>query len=177
MRNLVVFLMIFISGCSSIQKITYLIAPKPTISKQIVFKKVVGVEDIELPYYLQDGKIPYVKDGKIEFFNSFFANSPEDFIKKRAINILKNSYKDAYDYPWENKSADLLLKIYIKKFITIKNTLVFEASYEFYSKDKKLLKRESFKRSIVINEISDRKILSSMMRVFDEFISSIHFFS
>ncbi len=174
MKYILIFLTIFLIGCtSSVKKSDYLVTTLPTIVNTTRFSKVVAVSDIELPYYLQDGKIPHVVDGKIEFFDSYFADDAEEFIKKRAIYILKNRFKDAFDYPWKSKSADLILKIYIKKFITVDKTITLEASYEFYTKKKKLVKKDEYQKSKKLKDVDEKEILRAMEKLFDEFIYSI----
>ncbi len=174
MKYIVLFLSFFIFGCTAqVKKSSYIITNQPKTFKQNLSPLVVGVEDIELPYYLEDGKIPYVKNNKIEFFNSYFTDDAEDFIKQRAIDILKNRYKDAFDYPWESKSANYLLKIHIKEFITTNNILNLKATYEFYSKNKKLIKQKFFTRSKSLKVADEKEILKAMQELFDEFINDI----
>ncbi len=171
MKYILTILMIFILGCSG--KINYLLVKPPTICKVKIKNLSLGVRDIGLPFYLQDGKLPYAKANKIEFFDSYFAKDAEEFIKKRAINILQNYYKDAFDYPWENKRADLIVQINIKRFITINKTLTLNASYDILNKNKKVIKRKNFHKSLRLAKVNENTVLEGMEELFDEFINSI----
>jgi len=178
MKYILVFTAFFILGCSfGGKKIEYLVTYPPTPLKVVSHNKskIVGLMDIELPYYLQDGKLPYLKHSKVIFFDIYFANDGEEFFKKRALRLLLPSFKDVINYPWDNKKSNIIMKIIIKNLIANKNKITLDAYYIIYDAKKKVIKKEKFHNTLAINSLKKEEVLQKMLNLFDNFLTRIRF--
>ena len=92
MKYILVFITFFILGCSfGGKKIEYLVTYPPTPLKVVSHNKnkIVGLMDIELPYYLQDGKLPYLKDNKVGFFDFIQKPKKKNYIKNTSQQLME----------------------------------------------------------------------------------------
>ena len=176
MKYFLVLITLFIFGCSAgSKKIEFMIAPSPLPQKPTSINKIVGLWDIELPYYLENGKLPYLQNAKVSFFDAYFANDSEEFFKKRAKILLLSSFKDVTNYPWDNKKTDLTIKIIIKDLIADENKITLDAYYIIYNNKKKVIKKEKFHNTLAINSLKKEEVLQKMLNLFDDFLTRIRF--
>ena len=169
MKYLISLVVVFLVGCST--RSEYIYIPEPHVVKVKEFKRDISVKEVVLPYYLQEGKIPYIKDGKIEFLDEYFSDNAVGFTTKRVVEILKKSFSSqrVYIYPWSpNKSY--ILQIDIDKFIADDKNVYLKGDWRFYNPNHKLINFSSFYKT---KPISNKSVPLVMKSLFDDFIVSI----
>ena len=164
------FVMLFLLGCSQKQDFIYIKEPqKFHFLKKC--KKTVSLKEIQFPYYLEDGKIPYLKDGKINFFDEYYATDSEEFITKRAVKILSRIFHDVKIYPWND--GDLILKIQIDELIAKKNKVFLQGFWILRDKNNKILQKYIYKKQMLIKKLDVKEVVLAMQVLFDQFINDI----
>ena len=172
MKYLFLIFVVLFSGCSQ-KSYIYIDEPKLSVIKKNDIS--LGVKEISLPYYLDDAKIPYVKNSKIEFFkNSEFSSDASEFATKRAMDILRASLTSrVYEYPFSNGAVNYILDIEIRKFITVKNRVELKAFWRLFDKNKRLIKSSTYHDSILLKDFSAQECAKGMQILYDRFIKNI----
>jgi len=131
MRVLMIFLMIFISGCAEKKFININTSTKPVYHIQ----KYIGLKEVNLPLYMNDLELMRLKNNEFKETHIYLSKNIDSII----INLLSNKLNDPfiYKYPFEfNKRPDIILKVNIIDFY-LKNKKVF-LNAKIYIKSKNI---------------------------------------
>jgi len=172
MKYILSVMIVLFLGCS--QK-SYVFVDEPKSDMSCKKDISLGVKEISLPYYLEDAKVPYIKDSRVEFFkNSDFTDDTTSFATKRAMWILRDCLSErVYEYPFSEHSIEYILEVDIQKLITIKDSVVLDGSWRVYDKNKRLIKSSNYHDSIQIKNFSAKDSIDGMSELFDRFIKNI----
>ena len=170
MEHILSVLILLFLGCS--QKQSFIYVDSPVVNTHKKCNCSLAVKEISLPYYLEDAKVPYIKDGKIEFFpDTYFADDSSEFATKRAVDILKKTLTNrVYIYPWNSKDVKYILSIDIQKFITKDKVVSLTARWTLFDKDKHIIKSSIYHDSISLTKVSAQNSVDAMKILFDRFI-------
>ncbi len=166
-----VFIFLFF-GCSA--KPNFIYVKEPVLNSAKKCNCSLAVKEIELPYYLEDAKVPYIKDGEIKFFDdTYFADNPQEFVTKRTVKILKNTLTNrVYIYPWNSQKIKYILSIDIQKCIAKGKLVSFTADWTLFDKNKNIIKSSTYHDSITIKNLSAKEVVFGMQKLFDRFINN-----
>jgi len=133
MRILMIFLILFISGCATKKFININTSAKPVYNT----KKYIGLEEVNLPLYINDLELMKLQNNEFKETHVYLSKNIDSII----INLLSNKLNDPfiYKYPFEfDKKPDVILKVDITDFY-IKNKKIF-LNAKIYIKNKKNIK-------------------------------------
>ena len=169
-----IFLLFLIFGCSS--KPSYIYVKEPQIEQTKGCNCSIAVKEVELPYYLEDAKIPYISDGKIEFFgNSYFAEDAKEFATKRVRDILTTTSKDASIYPWNSKKSDYILQLDVRELIAKEkdSKVKIFAKWKLFNQDKDIVLSSTCRDTMSLQDFNKKEVLNGMRELFDRCIDTI----
>ncbi len=153
-----------LTGCGSKQY--YMLSTPHTItapSYQIAAK--IGIESIEVPAYLQEGKIAVQRsDNRIVYHDDalWAVDMQEDLTNALIFDLQKSLPKSrVFHYPWEGEGqADVIVSVKIKRFIAYKGVVYLDAVIRIGGHDRVVSIQEP-------TDMHDRtKIIESMKKAF-----------
>ncbi len=161
---LLLTLLFVFTGCSS--KHYYMLSsPHAITSQQTYAQLAIGVESIELPDYLKEGKIAVQHaDNRIGYLkNALWAVNMQDDLTNALIFDLQKSLPKSriFHYPWEkNGKADAIVSVGIKRFIAAQGYVWLDALIRVNNRDKVVSIKEP------TDMHNEAKIIQSMKRAF-----------
>ncbi len=164
MKYLLVVIMIFIlSGCTA--KRFYMLSGlhEKSSSSHTIGYKTIGVEDVQIPDYLKEGRIPKkTKHNRIIYIkDALWAVDIAEDLTSSLIFDLQNSFTDArvVHYPWDG-NVDLIISVKIKRFIAYDKYVYLDAIVRLNKIDKIV------SLTVPVDVNSEVKIVDSMKRAF-----------
>ncbi len=155
---------IWLVGCGAKQYYT-LSSPHEIKKVQSDIESVIGVESIELPQYMTEGKVAILgKENQIYYLdNAIWAvNMQEDLTNALIFDLQKRLPKShIFHYPWEGREdIDFIVRIKITHFIAYNGVVYLDAVVRVNDRDK----------IVSVQEPADMKdaakIVASMKRAF-----------
>jgi uncharacterized lipoprotein YmbA len=137
----------------------------------------IGVENISIPEYMQQGKIAVqLSPTQIEYSDSsMWAEEMDTSLTKQLISIIQKSFNHAnvYAYPWDfSKQAGMKIKVSISKFIAYGESVYLDANWEILD----LKRGRRYSRLFSIKVPSGRNtasVVASMNVAFEKLSESI----
>ena len=137
-----IFGIFLLAGCAAKQY--YMIsAPHQIDQREDIGVKVIGVETVEIPSYLSQGKVAVLKEGnRIVYLNNILwaVDMREDLTNALIFDLQKSLPQcSVFHYPWDGtKKTDTIIKVKISRFIAYKGYVYLDALVRVNQKDKVL---------------------------------------
>jgi len=162
-------------GCSS--KEYYTLGDTSYINSSYTDTQTIAVLKVEIPKYLKDNAIvrqvsPYQV---IRLKNSNWLTPMQKRLTNVLINYLQKSLNNPniYLYPWEsNKKTSKKISLKIKRFITYKDRVILEASYQINNLKTKEKKTKLFSTKVATSEDTE-SMMKSMEKAYFNLIEEI----
>jgi len=161
-----------IVGCS-VTSNNYFIFKEPTVKgkyKKNLSDKIIGIEKIILPEYMQQSKIVIqTSPTEIKYLdNSLWAEDMENSLTKKLITIIQKSFKNSrvYSYPWGVATEPKIrISILINRYISYSGYVYLEGNWTI--KNKSVYKNHQFNIKIATQQ-DIKSIVSNMNIAFDK---------
>ncbi len=162
MKWLNYLLIFFLFGCS--QKYFIDSFTSIQIKSNNPKKVVVGVYEVDIPYYLEEGEIPISDNNTTKYQKIYTRDDYQDILTQRVLTFLHLSFPNGIigAYPWDfSKKLKNKLKIYIDD-IYIKNKKMFLNMR--YSYNKKIGRFHIYKK---IKSLDKKEIVKEFFKLYD----------
>jgi uncharacterized lipoprotein YmbA len=173
MRYVIFLFLIIFAGCSS--KNSGYILPSTSSVNVARITTQIGVEKVELPEYLNSGKILLKSGLKVSEIDSNFIAPPSELLTSKTINILKSSLNNpnVLLYPWDIKSQKgYIVKIKLDKFLYDSSSVVVAGSYYIKSANKELISSKNFTKIATCSK-DVKSIVTTLSELFDTVVVEI----
>jgi len=157
-------LTILFTGCGA--KHYYMLSsPHKITTVHKTGKMVIGIESIELPPYITEGRVAILKrDNRVEFLDDalWAVNMQEDLTNALIFDLQKSLPKSQiFHYPWEgHQRIDTIVHIKITRFIAYRGSVYLDAVVRIDNRDKVVSLKEP------TDMHNSAKIVESMKRAF-----------
>ena len=162
---LIVISLLLFGGCA--QKRYYVLsAPHQIATADQRVERVIGVEDLQVPEYLHEGRVALLrKNNRVVYLNNaLWAVDMQKDLTDALIFDLQKSLPGSVivHYPWESadRDVDLVVRVKITRFIASQNEVYLDAVVRVGNRDKIL----SFKEPI--ESMHADQIVEGMKRAF-----------
>ena len=163
---LTVILLFVLGGCAQKRHYYVLSAPHQITATDHRIEQVIGVEDLQVPEYLHEGRIALLqKNNRVIYLNdALWAVDMQKDLTDALIFDLQKSLPGSVivHYPWESagRDVDLVVRVKITRFIASQNEVYLDAVVRVGDHDKIL----SFKEPI--ESMQADNIVEGMKRAF-----------
>jgi uncharacterized lipoprotein YmbA len=177
MKNLfsIALFALLINGCSS--KEYYTLGDTSAIMTTVTYPQSIAVEKVDVPKYLKDNAIvrqvsPYQV---IRLKNANWLTPMQKRLTNVLISYLQKSLNNPniYLYPWESKKeTNKKVSLKIQRFISYKNYVILEASYQITNLKTKAHQTKLFSTKVATTEEVE-SMMESMEKAYFKLIKEI----
>ncbi len=174
MRFIYLLTMLFFAVGCSVRSTEYIL-PATNLQKIGSFNQQIGVKEIEVPEYLNSGKILIQKGVKLSRVDADFASTPSKLLTQKAMTTLKKSLgtPDVFLYPWDFKhKRGLFISINLDSFNYKDGYAVVDGTYFVKRNNGRIIAKRNFSYSQKVKE-NIQDIVVTLSLLFDKLIVDI----